>query len=280
MKIKRMEFVLSQNKLKKKKKKSGAGRFFATFFVSLFALCSVGAVFYIVTAEQLDWHIVTDFLPHRKQSEPTGVSAASAYGLVQESEAVDNSYFDDAVFLGDSLTDGMRLVNYVNDSNIKAVVGISIERVLKEKAFELRSGNMGTAVRAVSERNPSKIYVMLGTNGIEYSSVDTLIEQYAQLIDKLKENNTGAILYIQSIPPSTSGYINSKERLSTKKIKQYNEALLKLAEEKECYFLDTYSLFVTESGYLPRALSSGDGLHLNVDAYHIMFDYIKKHTVR
>ena len=60
---------------------------------------------------------------------------------------------------------------------------------------------------------------------------------------------------------------------------EFNEELEALATAKECYFLDTYSLFVTESGYLPRDLST-DGLHLNQDAYDIMFEYIKTHTVQ
>ena len=126
---------------------------------------------------------------------------------------------------------------------------------------------------------PKKIYVMLGTNSIGYTSVSTMIEQYAEVIDLLKKSNPNAIFYIQSIPPMTKSYINSNSRFKTKHFEEFNAELEALAIAKECYFLDTYSLFVTESGYLPRSLST-DGLHLNQDAYDIMFEYIKTHTVQ
>ena len=194
---------------------------------------------------------------------------------VPRSEAVENSYFDDAAFVGDSLTVGMKLTDYVDKDNLFGITGVSIHAIKTQRADF--NGKQTTALKAASNMKPKKIYVMLGTNSIGYTSVSTMIEQYAEVIDLLKKSNPNAIFYIQSIPPMTKSYINSNSKFKTTHFEEFNEELEAIA--KECYFLDTYSLFVTESGYLPRSLST-DGLHLNQDAYDIMFKYIKTHTVK
>ena len=263
--------------VKSKKKSHSVRSFLLTFFISLFALCGVGAVYFIVVQESFDFTIVGDWFQGNQtvsQSAPV-----QNYGLVLEGKEVDASYFDDAVFLGDSLTRGMLLQPYRGNATVLGVDGIHIEQVLNNKAYELPNGQMAKAVDAVTARNPKKIYIMLGTNGVGYLDFDEMINDYKRLINLLKAKNPNAIFYIQSIPPATQSHIKSSN-MSVKKIRQYNEKLLQLAEESECYYLDTYSQFVTESGYLPRSLSSDNTVHLNDDGYEVMFQYLRTHTVQ
>ncbi len=262
--------------VKKKKKSHGVRSFLLTFFISLFALFSVAAVYFIIVKEPLDFTIMGDWFKGNQTASHSGT--VQGYGLVQESGAVDDSYFDDAVFLGDSLTRGMLLQPYTENSTVLGVDGIHLEQVLNQKAYELPNGRSAKAVDAVTARNPKKIYIMLGSNGVNYLDLDEMINDYERLINLLKEKNPEAIFYIQSIPPATESYVKAGKS-SAKKIRKYNEKLLELAEETECYYLDTYSQFVTESGYLPRSLSSDNTVHLNDDGYEIMFDYLKTHTV-
>lgn len=57
-----------------------------------------------------------------------------------------------------------------------------------------------------------------------------------------------------------------------------NAAMLELCQEKECYYLDLYSFFADEDGYLP-AKNSTDGVHFTASQYPLIADYLKSHTV-
>ena len=259
------------------KSKKHTRPFLPTFFITLFALSALGGLYFIMQGDNLISGVFPFSNWGNNQNVSSKPSQQNGYGVVVESEAVENDYFDDAAFVGDSLTVGMKLTDYVDKDNLFGITGVSIHAIKTQRADF--NGKQTTALKAASNMKPKKIYVMLGSNSIGYTSVSTMIEQYAEVIDLLKKSNPNAIFYIQSIPPMTKSYINSNSKFKTTHFEEFNEELEALAIAKECYFLDTYSLFVTESGYLPRSLST-DGLHLNQDAYDIMFKYIKTHTVK
>ena len=277
------DIVLSQVKevKKKRKKKSGIGRVIATFFITLFALCGAAMVFLIVTAEQLDWKIMEGIFPnkHHSTEQPSG----STYGLVKESNAVGDEYFDDLVFVGDSLTNGMTLLDFGLGYKAYGVNGISVRKALTGSdpnyRYELDNGTYGNAVQAAKERNPGKIYLMFGTNGINFETFENMIADYTEMVELIKAYCPNAKIYIQSIPPVTKGYTKAYPKFKPDRIKEYNGMLLEMAKKLECYYLDSYSALCTESGYLPMEFANADGLHINKKAYEVMFDYIRTHTV-
>lgn len=264
---------------KKKKRRSSAGQFFLTFFLTLVACCGVAAVVMIFSAEQLDFSLPGKWLfgyhTTSYSEHPTDL-----YGLVRESEAVEDSYFDDAVFVGDSLTRGMLLYEERVGTHY-GVVGIGISDALWREKYTLQSGYLGSAVDAATETNPGKIYLMFGTNGVNYTdNYQPLIDDYKIMIQHIRQRCPDALIYIQSIPPVTEGYSIAYPRLKPKKIQTYNNMLKEMAKAEACYYLDTNSVLSTESGHLPRMYTSDSGLHLNDSAYEVMFDYLKRHTVK
>lgn len=269
---------MSENKelIKKKKKKHSAGRFIATFFITLFALCAAGTVFMIFMIEQSPdgWFGFTE-MPWQNNEQKL------EYGLVEESAWAEDDYFDDAVFVGDSLTYGMTAYPE-HLGSIYAVTGIQISTALMNDKYELESGKMGTAVDAATEKNPGKIYLMFGTNGVNFTTDYTeMIEDYTIMVQHIQQRCPDAIIYIQSIPPVTQSYATYVQtKMKPENIQRYNSLLLEMAEQEQCYFLDTYSVLCTESGYLLRDFTSDSGLHINNDAYDVMFDYIRRHTVQ
>lgn len=269
----------NQEKKKTKKKKHSAGRFIGTFFITLFALCAAGAVFLILTAEQFNLTLPGDWFNFTQT--PDQGTGQNQYGLVEESERADDAYFDDAVFIGDSLTHGMTAYPE-HLGSIYAVTGIQISTALTSDAYELENGGKGTAVDAAAEQNPGKIYLMFGTNGVNFTTDYTeMIEDYTIMVQHIRQKCPDAIIYIQSIPPVTEGYATYVQtKMTPDHIQEYNSLLLKMAEENQCYFLDTYSVLCTESGYLPQKFTSDSGLHINNDAYDVMFDYIRRHTIK
>lgn len=268
----------TETKKKKKKKSHSVLSFFLTFFVTLIALGGVGVVVFLVSTEHLALTLPGGSVTSNAASYAE--LPVYTYGQVPKSDPVENSYFDDAVFVGDSLTYGMTI--YPNKLGfIYGVTGISVSDALVKDKYTLKSGQMGTAVDAATERNPGKIYLMFGTNGINYMTNYTpIIEDYTILIQHIRQKCPDALIYVQSIPPVTEGYSAEHPLMRPKNIQEYNSLLKEMTEKENCYFLDSYSVLSTESGHLPQAYTSDIGLHINNDAYDAMFNYIKSHTVK
>ena len=110
------------------------------------------------------------------------------------------------------------------------------------------------------------------------TSWDTInfIELYSKLIDNIREFSPGRIfIYNQLLGFKAQDQNNSI--YTNERICAFNEALSKLAAEKELFFIDTYSALCNEDGYLPED-ASFDGVHLIKDYCIQWLDYLKTHT--
>ena len=193
-------------------------------------------------------------------------------GLVPECEMVSDSYFDDAVFLGDSLSVGMEAYSGLDNATFICRTSMSVGGVFNK---ESDGTNLVDKVKAA---NPKKIYVMLGVN--EYlvpTNMETVINKFVALIDRLKEDNPEAKIYIQSILPYSKAKQDSG-RIKNDVIYDYNEALLKLTEEKDVYFIDVYNAIKDEDGAMRAELTS-DGIHLGGEGCTLWTNYLKTHAV-
>jgi len=198
---------------------------------------------------------------------------------LMQSAMRETAYFNDAVFVGDSITTGIDLYSSLTNTSVVASTGINLETVLTAESVRNKAGEKVTIPNAVKELKPKKIYLMLGTNGIDWMSVDSMIEQYQKVFDTLKKDNSDAIFYIQSIPPVTKQKENSSNGLNIKKIKEFNSELLKLAEKNKAYYVDVYSAIASDDGYLSSDIST-DGIHFNSSVYTTWIEYVRRHTSR
>lgn len=194
------------------------------------------------------------------------------YGVVPELEKVDDSYFDDAVFVGDSLTMGIQYFAGFN-SEFMCLSGMSTRSLDKDKL-----SNGKTVYESIaSMEHLGKIYIMLGTNEAIYEKPDEFIKRYSDFINHVRAYFPNAVIYIESIMPM------GKERELTADLKNYmiadhNEYLKGLAKKKQCYYVDINSYFAGEDGYLPADAGS-DGIHLSPENYRKLADYLKTHAV-
>jgi len=205
--------------------------------------------------------------------------AKQPFGTVFETAPVSDSYFNDAVFIGDSLTEGLRLYNSLGEHQFLSYVGMSLYGIGSLK-FPNEKGEPVYSVidMLASMHNVKKIYIMLGTNDhIAPDVMEYFIDNYGKFIDNIRKYRPDAMIYIQSILPVTP----KKElegRFKNEYIYMYNDALLKLAKEKKCYFIDLYNMCSDENGNLISEISP-DGIHLNIDYYKKWYSYLKTHAV-
>ena len=199
---------------------------------------------------------------------------------VPESEPVDNSYFEDAVFIGDSRTDGFMLYSGIGCGTNLTSNGLSIFEVTEKKAFTI-DGTKYTLLDALGRQQYGKVYISLGINELGYYDDQGFYEAYCQTIDLIRQCQPHAVIYIQGLIPlnedvitQTGGasYLKNDHRLI------YTDLMKQVAEEKQVAFLDLNPYFAGEDGQLP-AEASTDGIHLRKAYCEQWLEYLKAHTV-
>ena len=212
-------------------------------------------------------------------SEPE--SSAVAFGQpVPESERVTSTYFDDAVFIGDSLTTGIQLYNILPDTTVLASVGININNIFTNEVISDGNGGQQTILDAAKDIQPAKIYTMLGTNGLKGLGPEETVRYYRQLVQQLKADHPDSIIYVQSLMPINEEIFaaNYGYELTNAEIDECNELLMQMAGEEEVYFVNCAEAIKDENGELPAEFTT-DGLHFRGEYYNKWIDYLKEHTV-
>ncbi len=195
-----------------------------------------------------------------------------------ETAAVEDTYFDGAVFLGDSRTEGLSLYSGLKTGHFYTAVGATVESVFSKNAWETESGEKIPLLDAVAAQECDKIYVMLGINELGWTKTKTFHDQYAKLIDRLREDHPEAKLVLQSLPPVSAKQEAKKTYVNNGRIAAYNEVIRTLAEEKACYFLDVAACLTGEDGLLPKDLNF-DGIHLNPAGCRIWLNCLRTHSL-
>ena len=195
-----------------------------------------------------------------------------------ETEAVEDTYFDGAVFLGDSRTEGLSLYSGLKTGYFYTAVGATVESVFSKKNFETEGGEKVPLLDAVAEQDCDKIYIMLGINELGWSKVKTFHDQYAKLVDRVRTDHPEAKIVLQSIPPVSAKQEAKKTYVNNARIAEYNGVIQALAEEKECYFLDVAACLTGGDGLLPKDLNF-DGIHLNPAGCKVWLNYLRTHSL-
>ncbi len=209
-----------------------------------------------------------------------GDGAAKTYDYSQpvpQSPAVDDSYFNDAVFIGDSRTQGLITATGLYNTMSFTHQGLTVDTAFKDLIVEI-DGQYYTAVDALSHTQFSKVYIMLGINETGWIYSSKFIEGYGRIIDAVRSANPDAQIYIQEILPVSNSVSNSHDYIKNSKIDEYNQLLQQLALEKQVYFIDTAASVAEADGSLPED-AAVDGIHLKNSYCQQWLDYLKTHTV-
>ena len=198
-----------------------------------------------------------------------------------QSAAVDNSYFDDAAFVGDSRTDGFMLYSGIGTGTNLTSNGLSIFQLAEKKTLKI-DGKKYTLLEALALEQYGKVYLSLGINELGIHRDGRFYDSYCAAIDEIRKVQPNAVIYIQGLIPlnekQVEEYNGNKYGLSNEHLRIYNDLMRQAAEEKQVVYLDLYSEFADENGALPEGVSR-DGVHLVKDACKQWLEYLKTHTV-
>jgi len=190
--------------------------------------------------------------PSSTQASKHEVSAADS------TETSYQSLFQNSVFLGDSITEGLSFHDVLNERNVLAGAGKTAEFALED-------------INELTKRNPKHVFIQLGSDDIlwptdnpkEYS-----IKNYAKLIDRIKEKLPQAKIMVMTVTPVTGEAEKLEPRY--KNINDYNQGLKELASKSQVGFVDLSSIFSNGS-----KLYDSDGIHFKPEFYPQMLDLLK-----
>lgn len=185
---------------------------------------------------------------------------------------VPDTYFDDALFIGDSRTVGLYQSGAFEKSVFMAKVGVGIEE-LTTGSFELSDGQEYTLEELLKNKKFSKVYIMAGINDIFYDT-DYILKDYKTLLN-LIQKNSDAVIYVQSNIGVTE---NFEDDIYTKEyIDAMNDGMKKMCDGEKVIYLDIAGLVSNKDGYLDDALTV-DGMHLASDGIARWAYYLKTHA--
>lgn len=199
---------------------------------------------------------------------------------VPESAAVDNSYFSDAAFVGDSRTDGFMIYSGIGTGKNLTSNGLSIFQLEEKKALTIE-GEEYTLLEALGMEQYGKVYLSLGVNELGVYNDEGFYQSYCDAIDQIRALQPNAVIYIQGLIPLNEEEIaetTGRTYLTNEHLRVYNDLMRQTAEEKQVAFLDLYTEFADENGALP-ANASRDGVHLYKEYCQRWLEYLKTHTV-
>ncbi len=209
------------------------------------------------------------------EPEPTEPVETPKPALVAEPTAptdFEASYFDDALFIGDSITTGLYLYGYLDQSLVYAKLGLAPSTALDS---EIDGETIDSKIKT---NNPKKIYIMLGTNSVGYADGSYLADCMGELVNHIAKVSKAKV-YVLSIPPVTyyaeTDYDNA---LTTSAIDEYNSALKNVINGTQAKFLDLHSVLTAPDGYYYEEYHEMDGIHFMGSTYQVMLSFLEKHS--
>ena len=196
---------------------------------------------------------------------------------VLSESVVPDSYFDDALFIGDSRTEGFML--YTSLSNIQAYCskGLSVSRIYTDEIVPLEDGRVVTVMDALQVQKFGKIYIMFGINELGWPYDDLFRDQYAKMIKDIKTLQPEALIYVENIIPVSAARSATDPIYNNENVARFNGIIQEICQEQNVIYLDVGSALSDETGALPEGASS-DGIHCNREYCDVWLDYLRQNT--
>lgn len=219
---------------------------------------------------------------------PAQIKANYHTAYVEERAPVDLSYFEDAVFVGDSVSMSLQFycasTKALGNTTFLCAGSLSPLNahwpISSESKHPVYKGEKLTVEDAVAKTGAKKVYILLGINSLSFG-VDTCVNDMVSLIEKIEAKSPDAKIIIQSVTPMTSDSPIKTSKLNNTVISQYNERMLALCQNRGWYYVDIAQAVYDENKNLKRSYCSDPtamGIHFNYEADKAWVNYLITHA--
>lgn len=216
--------------------------------------------------------------------DPTPSSKAQ----IVSTPATGEHFFDDAVFIGDSVSlklkyyamkqrkagfDTLGQAQFLVSGSLGS--GNALKPVTSDSVHPTYQGQKMPLEDAVIKSGANKIFIMLGMNDVGLYGVDKSIANLDTLIDKIQSLSPNTSIYLQSVTPMLKG--KELKQLNNVTISEYNAALLSYCDSNGYTYLDIATIMMDADGSLiPEFCSDPEsmGIHFTDLACAVWVDIL------
>jgi lysophospholipase L1-like esterase len=212
--------------------------------------------------------------PSMSPSSPEKVTALVA----QNFTTVDKSYFNDALFIGDSRMVGMQEYSGLKNATYYALTGLTLF-YLFDNAFISDGGAKQIRLEeALMKKQFGKIYLMVGINELGTGSQQYFNDTYREAILRIQKLQPNAIIFIQGVLYVTGSRSETDKYINNKNIRERNRNIAELADGIRVFYIDVNEVTSDSSGNL-NVEYSWDSCHLQAKYYGLWTEFLMKHGV-
>lgn len=189
---------------------------------------------------------------------------------------VTEDYFNDAVFIGDSRTQGMFEYGGISDrADFLCKTSLSIYDIVKKPKAIVKgeNGQKITVMEALEKKQYGKVYLMLGINELGTGSAEYFYDEYARVVEEIRKLQPDAVIYVQGIMRVTASKSSTDKIFNNEKINERNEKLKELDNGKDIVYLEINDVVSDEEGGLYEDWTF-DHIHLKAKYYQVWKEYL------
>jgi len=185
-------------------------------------------------------------------------------------------FFNEAAFIGDSVTLKLRNYNTANGTLYKTTFlcqgSYSVAHAVNNTMMLTYQGNEISPQDALKACGAKRVFILLGMNDIALHGIDKTIENWGKLVANIRSTCPNIEIYIQSgTPIYLEGEVGS---LTNANMDKYNVKLQAFAQENDCTYIDVNTPFKNSSGGLAPAYCSDEYVHFTDAACKLWIDIL------
>lgn len=189
---------------------------------------------------------------------------------------VDASYYQDAVFIGDSRIEGLSDYGNIKEADFLYKRGLTIYNIL-EKKLETGSGSVGLK-QHLSSKSYGKVFIMCGINELGRGTSAQFGEQYKKILDEIRVLQPQAAIIVMGIMNVSQSYSDKSEVFNNDNINSRNCAVAEQINGEEFFYFDMNEAVCDAEGGLKEEYTY-DGIHLQAHCYQLWADWLNAHGI-
>lgn len=170
----------------------------------------------------------------------------------------DESFFDDALFIGDSRMVSSAYYARLGKADYFTDVGMNVFQMFSVTASD-DNFDATDLTTLLQNRTYKKIFIMLGINECGYP-MSSLLSAYQEDIDTLKSLQPDATIYLLKVYGVSRSVAESASYFSPQRLQEVNDGIAGLADGKKVHCLDASHLYCDDEGYMKEEYTN-DGVH-------------------
>ncbi len=222
--------------------------------------------FYGNTSEGSDRVVSYTDEPYKYKVKEGFTPLDQIYRSPRVEEFMDDGFFNNTLFVGDSITTGITIYadsyGYNMPANVLADKGYTIGKIMLRKD-------------EIVAYNPERMFILVGSNDLNNVSpdIEKIATRYIQAVNELQASLPNTKIYIILTLPINTKY-EQKASIRNDRITEFDKRLVQLCNEQGIYYIDMATSLKDSSGMLREELTS-DGLHLKGQYYPYWYNLIK-----